>query len=107
MASGMNGQSFAFHGYLPIDRKERQQKLRELEKESKLKDQTQIFMDTPYRNEQLLFDILKVCRKDSFLCIAKDITGTNEEIITKSVGKWNVKDISLKKVPALFLLYGN
>jgi len=107
MASGMNGQSFAFHGYLPIDRKERQQKLRELEKESKLKDQTQIFMDTPYRNEQLMFDILKVCRKDSFLCVAKDVTGKEEMIQTKSVGKWNMKDVSLKKTPTIFLLYGN
>ena len=107
MASGMNGQSFAFHGYLPIDRKERQQKLRELEKESKLKDQTQLFMDTPYRNEQLMFDILKVCRKDSFLCIAKDVTGKTERIETKPVGKWKMEDISLKKTPTIFLLYGN
>lgn len=107
MASGMNGQSFAFHGYLPIDRKERQQKLRELEKDSKLKDQTQIFMDTPYRNEQLMFDILKVCRKDSFLCVAKDVTGKEEMIQTKPVGKWNMKDVSLKKAPTIFLLYGN
>ncbi len=107
MASGMNGQSFAFHGYLPIDRKEKQQKLRELEKESRQKDQTQIFMDTPYRNEQMLFDILKVCRKDSFLCVAKDISGENEQIITKSVGKWNMKDLDLKKIPTIFLLYGN
>lgn len=107
MASGMNGQSFAFHGYLPIDRKERQQRLRELEKESKLKDQTKIFMDTPYRNEQLMFDILKVCRKDSFLCVAKDVTGDSQMIQTRSVGKWNMNDVSLKKIPTIFLLYGN
>ena len=92
---------------MPIDRKEKQQKLRELEKESNQKSQTQIFMDTPYRNEQLLFDILKVCRKDSFLCIAKDVTGEKEEIVTKSVGKWNIKDVDVKKVPTIFLLYGN
>ena len=64
-------------------------------------------MDTPYRNEQLLFDILKVCRKDSFLCIAKDVTGEKEEIITKSVGKWSTKDINLNKVPSIFLLHSN
>ena len=83
MASGFNGQSFAFHGYLPIDKKDRQQRIKGLEKESKEKDQTQIFMDTPYRNEQLLVDILKVARKDTFLCIARDITGEKELVITK------------------------
>lgn len=107
MASGMNGQSFAFHGYLPIDKKERQQRIRELEKESRARDQTQIFMDTPYRNEQLLEDILKVAGKNTFLCIARDITGPKEKIITRSVSKWKLGDIELNKIPALFLLYGN
>lgn len=107
MASGFNGQSFAFHGYLPIDRKERQQKIRQLEKESKEKDQTQVFMDTPYRNEALLFDIIKVARADSFLCVARDITGEKELIRTKSVAKWNAKEIDLKKIPTIFLLYAN
>lgn len=107
MASGFNGQSFAFHGYLPIDRKERQQKIRQLEKESKEKDQTQIFMDTPYRNEALLFDIIKVARADSFLCVARDITGQKELIRTKSVAKWNAKEVDLKKIPTIFLLYAN
>lgn len=107
MASGMNGQSFAFHGYLPIDRKERQKRILELERESRAKDQTQIFMDTPYRNEQLLEDILKVAGKNTFLCVARDITGVKEKIITRSVSKWKVGDVELKKIPALFLLYGN
>ncbi len=107
MASGFNGQSFAFHGYLPIDRKERQQKIRELEKESREKDQTQIFMDTPYRNEPLFFDILKVARQDTFLCVARDITGEKELIKTKSVSKWNPRDIDVKKIPTIFLLYAN
>lgn len=107
MASGFNGQSFAFHGYLPIDKRDRQQKIRALEKESKEKDQTQIFMDTPYRNEQLLADILKVARKDSFLCVARDITGAKEAVITKSVGKWKTGEVSLNKVPTVFLLYAN
>lgn len=107
MASGMNGQSFAFHGYLPIDRKERQKRILELERESRAKDQTQIFMDTPYRNEQLLEDILKVAGKNTFLCIARDITGRREKIITRSVSKWKRGDIELNKIPALFLLYGN
>lgn len=107
MASGFNGQSFAFHGYLPIDRKERQQKIRELEKESREKDQTQIFMDTPYRNEALLFDLIKTARGDSFLCVARDITGEKELIKTKSISKWNAKEIDLKKIPTIFLLYAN
>ena len=105
MASGFNGQSFAFHGYLPIDKKERVNAIRELERESLMKDRTQIFMDTPYRNEKLLADILKTARKDTFLCIAKDITGKSEQIISKPVGKWKQGDISLHKVPVLFLLY--
>lgn len=105
MASGFNGQSFMFHGYLPIDRKARQQAIRDLEKESNLRDVTQIFMDTPYRNESLLNDILKTARQDTFLCVAKDITGASEQIITKSIGKWKLSDVEMKKTPAIFLLY--
>ena len=105
MASGFNGQSFAFHGYLPIDKKERQNSIRKLEKESFEKNQTQIFMDTPYRNEKLLADILKVARKDTFLCVARDITGAMEKIISKPVSKWNIQDVSLNKIPVIFLLY--
>ncbi|MCE7995929.1 MAG: SAM-dependent methyltransferase [Roseivirga sp.] len=105
MASGFNGQSFTFHGYLPIDKKARQQSIRSLEKESFEKNRTQIFMDTPYRNEQLLRDILKTARKDTFLCIAKDITGKNEHILTKPVGKWSVGDMTLQKSPTIFLIY--
>ena len=105
MASGFNGQSFTFHGYLPIDKKERANTVRKLEKESLTEDRTQIFMDTPYRNEKLLADIIKTARKDTFLCIAKDITGKSEQIISKPVGKWKLDDISLHKVPAIFLLY--
>lgn len=105
MASGFNGQSFAFQGYLPIDKKARQQAIRELEKESNSRDMTQIFMDTPYRNEQLLQDIIKVARQDTFLCVAKDISGSSEEIIVKPVAKWKATDIQIKKVPTIFLLY--
>ncbi len=105
MASGFNGQSFTFHGYLPIDKKARQHSIRSLEKESFEKNRTQIFMDTPYRNEQLLRDILKTARKDTFLCVAKDITGKNEHIITRPVSKWKVGDMTLHKSPAIFLIY--
>ncbi|GAB5524287.1 MAG: SAM-dependent methyltransferase [Roseivirga sp.] len=105
MASGFNGQSFTFHGYLPIDKKARQQSIRSLEKESFENNRTQIFMDTPYRNEQLLRDIIKTARKDTFLCIAKDITGKSESIIAKPVSKWKVSDMTLHKSPAIFLIY--
>ena len=105
MASGFNGQSFTFHGYLPIDKKARQQALKVLEKESFEKDRTQIFMDTPYRNEQLLRDVIKVCRKDTFLCVAKEITGKNERIVTKPVHKWRAGEMNLHKSPAIFLIY--
>lgn len=105
MASGFNGQSFTFHGYLPIDKKARQQSIRSLEKESFEKNRTQIFMDTPYRNEQLLRDIIKTARKDTFLCVAKDITGKNEHIMTKPVSKWKVGDMTLHKSPVIFLIY--
>ena len=107
MASGFNGQSFTFHGYLPIDRKARQQAIRDLEKDSNLKDVTQIFMDTPYRNEALLADILKVAKKETFLCVAKDISGATEHIVSKSVGKWKASDIDMKRTPAIFLLYSS
>jgi 16S rRNA (cytidine1402-2'-O)-methyltransferase len=105
MASGFNGQSFTFHGYLPIDKKERERSLKLLERESAEKDRTQIFMDTPYRNEQLLKDIKKHLKPDTFLCIAKDITGEQELIQAKPIGKWSLHEISLKKIPAMFLIY--
>ncbi len=107
MASGFNGQSFAFHGYLPIDKKEREKALKQLEKESGEKDRTQIFMDTPYRNEQLLIDIKRHLKPDTFLCIAKDITGKEEFIQSKPVGKWKANEVKLKKIPAMFLIYRN
>ena len=105
MASGFNGQSFAFHGYLPIDKKERLSAIKKLERVSFENDQTQIFMDTPYRNEQLFSDILRATRKDTFLCVAKDVTGKSEQIISKPISKWKQGDITINKVPVIFLLY--
>jgi 16S rRNA (cytidine1402-2'-O)-methyltransferase len=105
MASGFNGQSFAFHGYLPIDKKERITAIKKLECDSFENNQTQIFMDTPYRNEKLFLDIIKTCRKDSFLCLAKDITGKQEQILSKPIAKWKQGDISMNKIPTIFLLY--
>jgi len=103
MASGLNGQKFAFHGYLPIDAKESVEAIKTLEKESRSKNQTQIFIETPYRNNQLVANLLKALHEDTLLCIAVDITGTGESVKTKGVKYWK-KDIpELPKSPAVFL----
>lgn len=104
MASGFNGQSFAFHGYLPIEKKERSEMLKALEKDAQKKGQTQIFMETPYRNQKLLEDILQVCNGQTLLCIAKDLTGTEEFVVTKSVKDWKRENLDLHKIPVVFAL---
>ncbi|WP_210490045.1 SAM-dependent methyltransferase [Rufibacter aurantiacus] len=105
MASGFNGQSFAFHGYLPIEKRDRIQAVKELEKEMAVKDQTQIFMETPYRNKQMIDDLLQNLSKDTKLCIAANITGPNEFIKTLRVADWKGKVPDLHKQPAVFLIY--
>lgn len=104
MASGMNGQQFHFAGYLPIDNQQRMQAIRELENESKKKNCTQLFIETPYRNNQLIEVILKTCHSSTRLCIAVDITGEKEWIKTKSVAEWKKEKIDIHKRPAIFLL---
>ncbi|WP_425389513.1 SAM-dependent methyltransferase [Ekhidna sp.] len=101
IASGFNGQKFTFHGYLPIDKNPRQQKIRELEKLSQ-SGYTQLFMETPYRNQQLINDILKTCRPDTLLSIAADISGDKEKILTAPISKWQKTDIQIHKIPAIF-----
>jgi len=105
MASGFNGQSFAFHGYLPIEKRDRIGALKNLEKEMALKDQTQIFMETPYRNRQMVEDLLQHLNKDTKLCIAASITGPTEFIRTLRVADWKGKVPDLHKQPAVFLIY--
>ncbi len=105
MASGFNGQSFAFHGYLPIEKAARKKKIRTLESEMLKQDQTQIFMDTPYRNNQLLADLLLELRPGTLLSIASDITGKDEFIQTKSVGQWKKNKPDLHKIPTIFSIY--
>ena len=104
MASGMNGQQFQFVGYLPIDALPRTQKLKELEEESARKKCTQIFIETPYRNNQLLETILKICKPTTQLCIALELTSKNEFIKTKSIAEWRNEKIDLHKKPVIFLL---
>ncbi|WP_212000148.1 SAM-dependent methyltransferase [Chitinophaga sp. HK235] len=105
MASGMNGQNFQFTGYLPIKAPERGKALRQLEEESERKKQTQLFIETPYRNNQLLKDILDNCKDHTRLCIAADITGPAEYIKTKTIREWRNALPDLHKRPAIFLLY--
>ncbi len=104
MASGMNGQQFQFAGYLPIAAHQRTTKLKELEEESARKKCTQIFIETPYRNNQLLETILKTCKPSTQLCIASDLTSKHEFIKTKSIAEWRNEKIDLHKKPVIFLL---
>lgn len=105
MASGFNGQNFAFNGYLPKERNERIKKIKELEKLAQQKSQTQLFIETPYRNTHLLDDILAVSDTNTLLCIACDVTLSTEFIKTKTIAAWkkNIPDIA--KRPTIFLIY--
>ena len=104
MASGMSGQNFAFTGYLPIDKQERIIAIKNLEALIKRTGQTQIFMETPYRNHQLL-EVLKIqCNNKSRLCIASNITSPNEFIQTKTIEEWKHTKIDIHKKPTIFLL---
>lgn len=105
MASGFNGQNFTFHGYIPIDRKERQQKIREMERMAFEKDQTQIFIETPYRNKAIFDALVQTCNPSTRLCIAMDLTLESESIQTNFIGEWSKNKGFLPKTPAVFLLY--
>jgi len=105
MASGMNGQCFQFAGYLPVDTHERKKKIAVLENESFQKNCTQIFIETPYRNNQLLNDILITAKAETLLCIGVDITASTESIQTKKIKDWKKDQPDLHKRPAIFLLY--
>lgn len=105
MASGMNGQRFEFAGYLPIDTVERIQALKDIESTSRKKNSTQVFIETPYRNDALLETILKTCHPHTRLCIAADITAKEEFIKTTTIDAWKNKKPALHKRPVIFLLY--
>jgi len=105
MASGLDGQRFAFHGYLPSGREEREQRLREREKESRQHRQTQIFIETPYRNEQFLASLLAVCAPATRVCVASDLTLPSEEITMRPVGDWRKHALpAINRRPTVFLL---
>ena len=107
MASGLNGQSFAFLGYLPAKTEERRQALRSIEKHSSTARQTKIFIETPYRNDSLLADILSVCRADTEVCIAANITMPDAFIRTRTAGEWKKSVPTIGKRPCVFLILGH
>jgi 16S rRNA (cytidine1402-2'-O)-methyltransferase len=104
MASGLNGQQFRFCGYLPIDTREREKHIRELEQESAKKQCTQIFIETPYRNQAFADAILRVCQNSTRLCIAEALTAPHERIRTSTIGDWKKNKPVLAKEPMIFLL---
>ena len=106
MASGFNGQGFAFHGYLPVEGVSREKRIKELESQSGKYDMTQIFIETPYRNNKMTESLIKCLRPDTMLCVACDITDPeNEEIVTRPVSLWRSRKYNFDKRPSVFLIY--
>lgn len=105
MASGFNGQQFYFHGYLPNKQPMLTQKIKEIEQESRLRNCSQLFIETPYRNQQLLAELTKSCHPATQLCIAANLTSADERIYTKSIREWKLTELNFHKVPAVFVLY--
>jgi 16S rRNA (cytidine1402-2'-O)-methyltransferase len=105
MGSGLSGQNFAFHGYLPVKEDERQKRLRELEKDSRQEKRTQIFIETPYRNRQMLETLIKTCAPDTRICVATDLTLDKERITTHTSAEWRrVALPEIDRCPTVFLL---
>jgi 16S rRNA (cytidine1402-2'-O)-methyltransferase len=104
MASGLGGQNFAFWGYLPIKEPARSTRIKSLESLSRKEGQTQIFIETPYRNEVILADLLKHCAASTRICMAQHLTAENERIITKTVAQWRKAPVIPDKTPAVFLM---
>ncbi len=104
MASGLNGQMFAFHGYLPQEKSARIVAIAALERESQQRAMTQLFIETPYRNQAMYEDLLAALAPSTMLCIARDLTGRNECVQTKSVSEWQKQTADIEKLPTLFLL---
>ena len=105
MASGMNGQSFTFHGYLPIEKDDKRAALKSLERISFEKNQSQIFIETPYRNNKLVEDLIQILHPETHLCIATDITLPTEYIKTKKISAWKKENVDLHKRPTIFIIH--
>ncbi len=104
MASGFSGQSFAFHGYLPIDKSDRARRIGLLEQAAQRDKQTQLFIETPFRNNQLLAELLRVCKPRTRLCVAVNLTAADEQIVSQPIRKWREGTYDFHKKPAIFLL---
>ena len=104
MASGLNGQNFAFNGYLPIENSERKKAIKRFERISRENNQSQLFIETPYRNNSLFEEFVKTLTKDTWLCIATDLTLPTEFIATKLTGNWIAESIELHKRPTIFII---
>lgn len=104
MASGMNGQGFSFNGYLPIEKNDREKKIKELETRSVVDNHSQIFIETPYRNNQLVDSFLNCCRPDTKLCIGLNLTSINEWVKTMTITDWKKNKPTLPKEPAIFIM---
>ncbi|WP_186068266.1 SAM-dependent methyltransferase [Burkholderia gladioli] len=108
MASGLNGQTFAFHGYLPVDPAARAKRLRELEQQSRKARETEIFIETPYRNQAMLETLVATCAPSTLICVAADLTLETETILSRSAADWRKAPApNLQKRPAIFLLLAN
>lgn len=105
MASGFNGQHYIFHGYLPIDKKERVQKIRDMERHALSLQQTQLFIETPYRNQSLLDTLISACKPSTLICVAMALGTAEETVMVKPAGTWKNTPSKLDKRPAVFLLY--
>lgn len=105
MASGFNGQNFAFHGYLPIEKTNRNKKIREIERSAYSNDQTQIFIETPYRNIQLFQAITEACSDNTMLCVASGLSTESEKITVRNIRQWKGQNPDIHKKPTVFLLY--
>ena len=104
MASGLNGQRFRFHGYLPVDRIERAKAIAALEQSSRRDRETQLFIETPYRNGAVIDSLMATCSSQTLLCVAADMTGENEMVVTRTIGEWKTQLPNLDKRPTVFLL---
>lgn len=105
MASGFSGQSFTFHGYLPIDKAARSQRIKSLEKAAKANKQSQIFIETPFRNNPMLEELLRSCAEDTLLCVACNLTAEDEIIISEPISLWKKRKIDFHKKAAIFILF--
>jgi 16S rRNA (cytidine1402-2'-O)-methyltransferase len=105
MASGLNGQGFTFHGYLPIDRPDREKAIREVEREARETKKAQLFIETPFRNNQMFQSLVQVLAPDTMLCVATDLTGAGQSVKTKKVREWKVGALpDIHKIPTVFIL---